>query len=172
MTLSEGERSLSVSLDAFQTSGHPESSACWDLAWDPKKEGLGEGGVVAWQRSTTAKRQSYRPKCRLHPATADVWKHSRSPELSGKTQRSVFLQSNGGTTCGATLGRPSRRGRRRTKQVRSGHLTVQCRGEKPLADMRPVMWRRCVMGSEATTKRRLRRHLDSWERLGSAFCGR
>lgn len=63
-----------------------------------------------------------------------------------------FLQSNGGATCGAALGRPSRRGLGQTKQVRSGHLTVQCRGEKALADMHLVMWRRCVMGGEADNK--------------------
>lgn len=93
MTLSEGERSLSVSLDAFQTSGPATQRArpagIW-LGIQRRRGWVGWGGAVAWQRSTTAKRQSYRPKCRLHPATADVWKHSRSPELSGKTPRSVF----------------------------------------------------------------------------------
>lgn len=78
MTLSEGERSLSVNLDAFQPplEGHPES--CGSGRWGGDGEGLGG------QWSTTAKRHIYWPKCWLHSLTSGPVQ-ALGPDLRGWT---------------------------------------------------------------------------------------
>lgn len=62
MTLSEGEKSLSASLDAFQPPWRATQRVLGDRG--------GDGEKVEGQRSTAAKRQTRWPKCRLHSSTS------------------------------------------------------------------------------------------------------
>lgn len=75
MTLSEGEKSLSVNLDAFQPSWRATQRVLALGGWG------GAGGKVEGQRSTTAKRQIYWPRSGLRSPTSAACKHGPVPAV-------------------------------------------------------------------------------------------